>query len=1061
MAGSIHITHAGTELLPAEVELVRSMARRHGRATLLVPSFAEMEVCRQGLANAGAGTSVDVLTPAAWVEGLWRLLGDGSRLVTSTDRLLLCSYVLGSTIDAGEGDSCPVALTDNPGTVHMLAEAARTCLPAACRADERVRAALSDSERRVLGMLACYEGALRSRDLSEPASAAFELASQFETRVPPCARAVAVRGVAELPEHLLRLLGAIAQEGEVAMLLNGRQRSLARDLAKRFAWRCAELDGAGPRMPDLAFAEVSGPTARASSYVRLLDGMMVGSAGAAPREGASPAPGNAAPRVGSSCPDAPGAPAKPAALAAAETSPDSERFAAPAELAIGAPDAIGLFRTLAPRLAVRGVAASTEAFVPFTETRAGEEFFMLIDFLDRLNGREVSSWWPAPEIVDWLRSPFSGTGGNPFVALSLDTYLRKTRSIDKERLFAELDSRQSREANRERKAAQAQERAARPVVFKAVIDALDAGAYVRALTLMRDACSAAAPFLFGEEGQAAQQIEFAALQRAIEVLERAAELGVRPERALVALRAAKVFASIATQVGEGAPRAAVRIARVESVACSEAGSYAAVLVADAGADAYPLAVRETPASVLAEKLGCEGASLSPAERQRDQFARALQAAGHAAALAYVGRDNASEELYPALAYAELRAAAREAGAATDVAGLPGEGELFANADAAGGVGAHIDDVPRLPEHALPRELRPYVLLPQRCINGRPLTRTLSASQVENYLACPYRWFVNSRVVTRRLDVEFGPIERGNFSHDVMQRFYERLAECGLVRVRPQTVDACIEQMDIAFDEVRADHLRGKYTHGKYAAEERPRAIRGALVPLDELERMRVDAMREQFHEVVRHEADLLPIYEPARFEYSFDKQGVTYAGRPLGGRIDRIDVAPDAGSGKRFVVIDYKTGANVDAMACPDPTMQLDEGEQLAADWLPGRDRDKAPKVQTLMYATALERMTGGSAQGAVYYGLRGPSIAGAVSSALTECEPSAFPLDKKACPYPGVKGRSRVKRDGDMEFPELLERVERGIARELDALESGAIAPRPASDSCSFCPLTMCEKRR
>ncbi len=229
---------------------------------------------------------------------------------------------------------------------------------------------------------------------------------------------------------------------------------------------------------------------------------------------------------------------------------------------------------------------------------------MLIDFLDRLNGREVSSWWPAPEIVDWLRSPFSGAGGNPFVALSLDTYLRKTRSIDKERLLAELDSRQSREANRERKGSPGPGARGAPVVFKAVIDALDAGAYVRALTLMRDACSAAAPFLFGEEGQAAQQIEFAALQRAIEVLERAAELGVRPERALVALRAAKVFASIATQMGEGAPRAAVRIARVESVACSEAGSYAAVLVADAGADAYPLAVRgDPPRPCSRKKLG--------------------------------------------------------------------------------------------------------------------------------------------------------------------------------------------------------------------------------------------------------------------------------------------------------------------------------------------------------------------------------------------------------------------------------------------------------------------------
>lgn len=1048
MAGSIHITNAGTELLPAEVGLVRSMVRAHGRVVLLVPSFAEMELCRRGLANAGEGTSVDVLTPSAWIEGLWRLLGDGSRLVSSADRLLLCSYVLGSTI--GEAERDLASLTDSPGTVRMLADMAQTCLPAAHLASVRARAGLSDSERRVLGMLARYESALRSRGLSEPVSAAFELAGQFEVRMPSCAHAVVVRGVADFPEYLLRLLGAIAREGEVAVLLNGHQRSLARGLEERFAWRCADVEGEGPCMSGMSFAEVSGPTARAASYARILDGMAKASAsegccGSAPSTRPAPA----------SRPDTLGASGWPSGRDAAAI------VAAPVELAIGAPDPLGLFRTLAPRLAARGIAASAEAFVPFAETRAGEEFFMLIDFLDRLNEREASAWWPAPEIVDWLRSPFSGVGGNPFVARSLDTYLRKTRSIDKSRLFAELDSRQSREVNRERDAAQVQEREARPVVFKAVIDALGAKAYVRALTLMRDACSAAAPFLFGEEGQAAQQVEFSALQRAVEVLERAAELGVRPERALVALRATKVFASIASQVGEDDLCATVRIANVESIACCEAGSCAAVLLADAGADSYPLAVRETPASVLAEKLGCEGMCLLPADRQRDRFARALQAARLTATLAYVGHDNASEELYPALTYAELRASAGEAGPAVSATGLPGEGALFANLDAAGGAGAHVDDAPRLPEHVLPRELRAHVLLPQRCINGRPLTRALSASQVENYLACPYRWFVNSRVVTRRLDVEFGPIERGNFAHDVMQRFYERLAECGLIRVRPQTVDACIEQMDIAFDEVRADHLRGKYTHGKYASEERPRAIRGALVPLDELERMRVDDMREQFHEVVRHEADLLPIYEPARFEYSFDRQGITYAGRPLGGRIDRIDVAPDAGSGKRFVVIDYKTGANVDAMACPDPTMRLDEGELLAADWLPGRDCDKAPKVQTLMYATALERMTGGSAQGAVYYGLRGPSVAGAVSNALTECEPSAFPHDKKACPYPGVKGRLRVKRDGDMEFSELLERVEQGVARELDALEAGAIAPRPASDSCSFCPLTMCEKRR
>ena len=103
-----------------------------------------------------------------------------------------------------------------------------------------------------------------------------------------------------------------------------------------------------------------------------------------------------------------------------------------------------------------------------------------------------------------------------------------------------------------------------------------------------------------------------------------------------------------------------------------------------------------------------------------------------------------------------------------------------------------------------------------------------------------------------------------------------------------------------------------------------------------------------------------------------------------------------------------------------------------------------------------------GSAQGAVYFATRGPEVAGAVADSLTASEPPAFPHDAVSG-YPGVKPpRSRTaKHDGFLKFKTLLDTVEEGVARELDALEAGAIAPRPAADSCSFCPLTMCEKRR
>ncbi len=47
---------------------------------------------------------------------------------------------------------------------------------------------------------------------------------------PSCARFVALRDVPRLPGHVMRLLRAVAGAGEVALLLNPDQRSLASEL---------------------------------------------------------------------------------------------------------------------------------------------------------------------------------------------------------------------------------------------------------------------------------------------------------------------------------------------------------------------------------------------------------------------------------------------------------------------------------------------------------------------------------------------------------------------------------------------------------------------------------------------------------------------------------------------------------------------------------------------------------------------------------------------------------------------------------------------------------------
>ena len=49
----IYTTDAGTELSDAETVLLADLVDRHGRAVLLAPSFAELDLCRHVAAAAG------------------------------------------------------------------------------------------------------------------------------------------------------------------------------------------------------------------------------------------------------------------------------------------------------------------------------------------------------------------------------------------------------------------------------------------------------------------------------------------------------------------------------------------------------------------------------------------------------------------------------------------------------------------------------------------------------------------------------------------------------------------------------------------------------------------------------------------------------------------------------------------------------------------------------------------------------------------------------------------------------------------------------------------------
>lgn len=1054
-----------------EIELLRELSGIYGRASLVVPHAGMRDACRRALADAGAGVGVDVVTPSAWVSALWELSGDGRRIVEPAERRLVLAQLLGDASASASGGSLPFTT----GSLEMLAAAARLHLPFVSSCDG---ASLTASELAVLGLLSKYARRLEELGLVELSQAAVILAHEGEGGVPGV-HAVAVRALDDMPEYLLCLFDACAQIAPLVFIEDGLAADVVGSLEQRFGCASVHLeqmhhsgfagascvdqnasgvpaapgfssDGAAtaPRgrssavLPGsrLEFAEIAGPSARANAYA----GLIVRSVESA---------------------------ASPATNAAGEFLAGTTASASDAPtIAVAAPDPVAAYRMLAARLAIHGMCSELTVRLPFEDTRAGQALSSFEDLLRRMESEEPSSWWPAPEVPDWIRSPFSGLShAAPRIARMLDSRLRKTRKLDAAALMAELKSLESREANRERKLAEEEGREPRPIAVAAVPEALAAGHPARALSLMAKVAAAAGAHAFGQEGRAALTAELSALDAANALMDIARHLGVSEAQALLALPGLAVGIDEVAVADAGGRCGHVLFLSAEELARRTAGTFDAVVLIDMDADAYPLARRETPLDMLAAKLDCQGIQAGSSVRHRIQMRRACSA-GRSAVLAHTAHDRNGDERYAALAYDELKAALGND--ASVVSELPHEGALFANLDPAGGAGARLFEATVPSAYSLAPDLARFLLLPTRSMGGVEVPRTLSASQIEAYLACPYSWLVGNRAATRRLDVGFGPIEMGNFVHDVMQRFHERLQEEGFVRVDNGNLDACLMQMDLAFAEMRADHARGKYTHGKYAREERPRAIRGPLVPLDELERNQIESMLPVLHEVVRHEADLMPSFIPAWFEYAFDKEGIAYAGRPLGGRIDRIDVAPAAGirvgsfpercERDRFVVIDYKNRSSVAALSCADPTMTLEEGHELDAAWLPGRDADKAPKVQTLIYAQALQSMGFGSAQGALYLGTRGPQVAGQVTDTLADSEPPSFPHDKVSG-FPGVKSpRSRgALHDGTMAFTSLLDQVEQAIASELDALERGRIAPAPASDSCTYCPLTMCERRR
>lgn len=1000
----IYTTNAGTDLSDAESALLADLIARHGRAVLLAPTFAELDLCRHDAAEAGVSLGIDYKTPTSWLRSLWELMGDGRGFVDNLQRQMLFSDMVTRLDDA---DLQP--LSRSQGTVRMLARMARDVLPGVagtgaerCRGDNCQPEPKSDAEARVFELLRAYAGGLDRRDMVEPCEAADIMTSVLADSLPACTRVVCVRGITSFTHGLLELLSAVANNGgEVVVLLAREQAAMREELGTAFDARDVLFEiaplGEGAGASDAAcgtaaqpaFIEVAGPHARAHAYADAIDDLVKTCRGSEVDGAATPAD--------------------------------------PVRVLVVSARAPQLFVELASRLAARHIASETTEFTAFSQSIAGRQFTALAGLIERMKAADEgmaskTEWWPAPELTDWIYSPLSGADAAS--ARGFDKNMRLSRSKTAAGVKSLLQSVQGQVRGARKAASDDNWFKNVPCVVSDVFQALWRDKPVTALKAML-AVAEALPdrALGGLDGQARRQAETALLRHAIDIL-------MNDARALDVSQAATVpvLDGVRTKVDKRStaydyetyevdrtPRAQVRFVSLADASVLRPGGYDAVLFADVDLDSYPLSHEEGPLATLMAELRRDGVSLEPAALLRVRFGRAMQATSGPVALARVTHDRQARECYPAAVWTELRAHAEAAGAAKPT--CVGEGDIIADFDPAAGEGLKRERVTcEAPQH-LSDEAIPYLVLRRRDGEGEdaPLVpRLTSASQIEAYSTCPLCWFVSYRVKPQSIDAGFGNMEKGNFVHDVLEHLHARLPQEGMERVTPENLPRAQELLHEVFDETLAEHA------GKRGTE-------GPLVPLSPVEERQVAEILPQLEGVLAYESEALAPFAPRYLEFAFNELKVEYAGWPLGGRIDRVDVDAE----NRAVVIDYKHRSGVEEFKLADPTVRDEESGTAPIDdprWLP-------PHTQTLIYAQAMRRALDLDTRAALYFSTKGgkPALRGAASAELLEEERGDGRIPGLKIGFPGE--------GGSMDFDALLDRVEAGIAERLCELEMGNVA--------------------
>jgi len=223
------------------------------------------------------------------------------------------------------------------------------------------------------------------------------------------------------------------------------------------------------------------------------------------------------------------------------------------------------------------------------------------------------------------------------------------------------------------------------------------------------------------------------------------------------------------------------------------------------------------------------------------------------------------------------------------------------------------------------------------LSGREV---FSVTDIETYLQCPYRWFIERVIRPAELDVEIDASTSGRLAHAIMSETYDRFIEItGQPRLSVDTMPVALE------------------IHASVSA-----GLLDEIGPNTAAETAELQRTVRRTARLLEADVTLLPGMAPTHREWSFgmveDDEPEPFDGFGLRGRIDRIDL-----NDSHLVVTDYKRGGI---------------GAEHGAGRLLGEGL-----VQLPLYAVVASRRLGRSIAGAVYRSIAGTAPRGFVTATI------------------------------------------------------------------------------